>query len=161
MSIDIERFIYAQKEKYEDAYKEIESGKKVGHWIWYIFPQFIGIGFSYESYHYGITSLSEAREYYNNDYLRSNLLKITETLLNLNTIDINGVVGSIDYAKIRSSMTLFYLISNNELFKKVIDKYYNSEFDKITLEIINVFGEKEISGFDNYEIIHNIVDKYR
>ncbi len=67
-----------------------------------------------------------------------------------------GVVGSVDYPKIRSCMTLFYKVTGNELFKKVIDKYYNGVFDRITLEIIDKFGEKTIEGYDDYEIIHKI-----
>ena len=77
----LERFIKAQKQNYQQALKEIKNGKKLTHWIWYIFPQIKGLGFSEIANYYGIDDLNEAKAYLNNDYLKNNLLEITEALL--------------------------------------------------------------------------------
>ncbi len=132
----LERFIEEQEYYYNTALKEIKNGKKVSHWIWFIFPQLKGLGFSYESYYFGIDDKNEGIEYYNNPYLRNNLIEITEALLNITKDNIIDIVGYPDNLKIKSSMTLFYNVSNNPLFKKVLDKYYNGEFDNKTLEML-------------------------
>ena len=132
----LERFIKAQEIYYSIALNEIKNGRKESHWIWFIFPQLKGFGSSYNSYYYGIDNKKEATEYYNNDYLRNNLIEITKALLDSNKGRIIDIVGYPDDLKIKSSMTLFYNISNNTIFKNVIDKYYNKEFDKKTLEML-------------------------
>lgn len=154
--MELERFIKAQYIYYNIALKEIINGKKETHWIWFIFPQFAGLGFSYESYYYGIKSKKEAIEYYNNELLRNNLIEITEALLNLNVIKVSNVVSITDFYKIRSCMTLFYRISNNKLFKDVLDKYYNGVFDTITLKLLDIYDEKEIESTSDLEYIHNL-----
>ena len=152
----LDRFINAQKDDYNKALEEIKKGKKESHWIWYVFPQYAGLGFSYESYYYGIKSKKEAIAYYENDYLRNNLIEITTALLNINTIKLSNVVSITDYYKIRSSMTLFYSVSNNKLFKDVLDKYYKGTFDNITLELLNRYDDKEISTTVDLEYIHKL-----
>ena len=76
MKYDLERFINAQKKNYSIALNEIKKGKKVSHWMWYIFPQLEELGSSNISKYYGIKNKEEALEFINNDYLKNNLIKI-------------------------------------------------------------------------------------
>ncbi len=133
MKYDLDRFIKKQKEDYFKALNEIKNGKKVTHWIWYIFPQLDGLGNSEYSSFYGIKSLDEAKEYMKNDYLRNNLINICEELYKLND-SIRNIFGYPDYLKVKSCMTLFNLAyPENIIFKKIIDKFYNGEFDSKTI----------------------------
>ena len=134
----IDKFIEAQEKDYELALNEIKSGKKRSHWIWYIFPQLSSLGFSSTAKYYGIKDLEEAKEYLENDILKSHLEEITNELLMLPSYDILSIVGYPDNLKINSCMTLFYLASNNELYKKVIDKYYNSKMDENTIKLLEI-----------------------
>jgi uncharacterized protein (DUF1810 family) len=157
--MDLDRFVKAQEMDYDKALREIKNGKKESHWIWYIFPQFAGLGFSYESYYYGIKSKAEANSYYNNEYLRSHLIEITTELLKLNTGKLADVVGITDYYKIKSCMTLFYNVSNNKLFRDVIDKYYEGTYDEITLELLKIYDDKEIAHRRDIEYVHKLLEK--
>lgn len=135
---NLNKFIKAQEESYEGALKEIKKGKKLGHWIWYIFPQLKGLGFSNMSYYYGLDGIEEAKEYLNNEYLRNHLLEITKALLDLDTNDPLQVLGFPDNLKVNSCMTLFYYTAPNiTLFKDVIDKFYEGRMDENTINILN------------------------
>ncbi len=138
---DLNRFIKAQENSYNQALKEIRSGHKQSHWIWYIFPQMIGLGRSSTAVYYSIKSIEEARDYYDNDILRSRLIEISETLLELDNNDPLDVMGYPDHFKLRSCMTLFDYVSDNDVLKKVLDKYYHGKKDQKTLDII-----KELSN---------------
>ncbi len=132
----LDRFIKAQEKSYKVALKEIKNGHKETHWIWYIFPELKGLGKSDTALYYGIIDLEEARRYLENDYLRSNLIEISEALLNLDN-NIIDILGYPDNLKVKSCMTLFYYANPNiKIFKKVLDKFYNGEFDNNTIEII-------------------------
>ena len=134
---NLERFIKAQKQDYERALKEIKNGKKLTHWIWYIFPQIKGLGYSEISKYYGINDLEEAKAYLQNEYLRNNLLEITTALLNLDSNNPTEILGYPDDLKVKSCMTLFnYADQSILIFKKIIDKYYNGEFDNKTIALI-------------------------
>ena len=134
---NLERFIKAQKQDYERALKEIKNGKKLTHWIWYIFPQIKGLGYSKISKYYGIDDLAEAKAYLQNEYLKNNLLEITTALLNLDSNNPTEILGYPDDLKVKSCMTLFnYADESILIFKKVIDKYYNGEFDNKTIALI-------------------------
>ena len=137
---DISRFINIQKTDFSTALSEIRSGRKRSHWMWYIFPQLKGLGRTSTSEYYGIDGIKEAKEYLSNDYLRGNLITISNALLELNESNPTAVMGYPDDLKLRSSMTLFYYASDNEedknVFKSVIDKYYNGVFDERTERLI-------------------------
>lgn len=135
MEYNIERFVKEQEDCYARALKEIKNGYKSSHWMWYIFPQLKGLGKSYTANYYGIDGLEEAKQYINNEYLYNNLIEISTELLKLNTNDAYEIFNS-DDKKLRSSMTLFYEATKNELFKKVIDKFFDGEFDKITINML-------------------------
>ena len=81
----IDRFINIQKTDFDEAYQEIQNGRKVSHWMWYIFPQVKGLGSTSTSLYYGIDGLKEAEEYLNNEFLYNNIVKISNELLKLNT----------------------------------------------------------------------------
>lgn len=132
----LQRFIEAQNDSYDQALKEIRNGRKLTHWIWYIFPQIKGLGFSYNSEYYGITSLQEARDYLENELLRKRLFKITESLLMHKGKDIESIMGDIDALKLKSSMTLFDAVQPGGIFGEVLDEFYGGERCRRTLEKI-------------------------
>ena len=135
-NMSIERFIDAQKEDYDMAFREISKGKKRNHYMWYIFPQVKGLGRSSTAKYYGIEGLDEAREYMENEYLGNNLIAISNELLKLETNDPVEIFGHTDSKKLRSSMTLFELVSDNEVFHSVLEKYFDGKRDQITLDLV-------------------------
>lgn len=133
----LERFIEAQKNTYDTALKEIRAGKKRTHWMWYIFPQLRGLGESNMSYVYGINGLEEAKAYLAHPLLSERLLEISQALLEHKNQIIEDIIGDIDAMKLRSSMTLFALISElGSVFHQVLDCFYNSKMDTLTCEKI-------------------------
>ncbi|WP_298533940.1 DUF1810 domain-containing protein [uncultured Methanobrevibacter sp.] len=134
--MSVERFIDAQKADYDIAFREISNGKKRNHYMWYIFPQVKGLGRSSTAKYYGIDGLDEAREYMENEYLGNNLIAISNELLKLETNDPVEIFGDIDSKKLRSSMTLFELVSDNDVFSLVLEKYFDGKRDQITLDLM-------------------------
>ncbi|MBR1629319.1 MAG: NAD(P)H-hydrate epimerase [Lachnospiraceae bacterium] len=133
--MNLERFIKAQEKDYDVALSEIRSGRKRSHWIWYIFPQIKGLGFSSTSEYYGIDGYAEAKAYYANPILRERLLEISGVLLTLKENDAGIVMGYPDDLKLCSSMTLFSEIAaDTEVFGKVLEKYFNGQKDVETLK---------------------------
>ena len=134
----LERFIKAQDHTYEVALNEIKAGRKRSHWIWFIFPQMKGLGFSHMSQFYGIENIDEAREYLANPVLGTRLVEISEALLNLQENDPAVVMGgNPDDMKLQSSMTLFAAVSDdNSVFHRVLDKFFDGKKDSKTLEIL-------------------------
>ncbi|MBR1741696.1 MAG: DUF1810 domain-containing protein [Lachnospiraceae bacterium] len=135
----LDRFLKAQMRDYNVALSEIKSGHKRSHWIWYIFPQVKGLGFSSTSEYYGIDGLDEAKKYMQNDTLKNRLIEISEALLGLDSSDASDVMGYPDDLKLRSSMTLFAEAAPEiEVFQKVLDKFFDGKKDEMTLKIIGV-----------------------
>lgn len=134
--MSVERFIDAQKEDYDMAFREISNGKKRNHYMWYIFPQIKGLGRSSTANYYGIDDLEEAREYMENEYLRNNLIAISKELLKLETNDPVEIFGHTDSKKLRSSMTLFELVSESDVFPLVLEKYFDGKRDQSTIELV-------------------------
>ena len=133
----LDRFLKAQMRDYNVALSEIKSGHKRSHWIWYIFPQVKGLGFSSTSEYYGIDGLDEAKKYMQNDTLKNRLIEISEALLGLDSSDASDVMGYPDDLKLRSSMTLFVEAApEEEVFRKVLDKFFGGKKDERTLEIL-------------------------
>ncbi|MGV8906202.1 MAG: DUF1810 domain-containing protein [Acetobacterium sp.] len=130
----IERFIKAQEHNYEIALQEIKNGHKRSQWMWYIFPQIKGLGHSSATEYYAIKNRTEAKVYMAHPVLGSRLLEITGELLKLETSDAEGVFDWPDDMKLKSSMTLFYIVSNNQVFKQVLDKFFGGEFDDFTVD---------------------------
>jgi uncharacterized protein (DUF1810 family) len=135
---DLNRFIDAQKRDYALALSEIKNGRKQSHWMWYIFPQIHGLGFSETSRFYSIKNMQEAETFLNHPVLGQRLIEICNELLKSQTNDAHKVFGSPDYVKLKSSMTLFSLLPNtNPVFQSVLDKFFNGEKDDKTLQIIS------------------------
>ena len=135
--MSIARFLLAQENIYDEALSEIKSGQKQSHWIWFIFPQIQGLGFSPISQEYAIKDLAEAREYLADSTLKSRLLEISTALIELPEYDPEKVMGYPDNLKLCSSMTLFHAADPEEpIFKMVLDKYFDGKMDELTLKIL-------------------------
>lgn len=124
---DLDRFITAQETVYVQALKEIKEGQKKGQWMWYIFPQIKGLGHSYNSEFYGISSKEEAKAYLDHPVLGARLREITQALLDYNNKTVDDILGYPDVLKVRSCMTLFDLVSPNDIFNDVLYKYYEGQ----------------------------------
>ena len=133
---NLNRFVTAQERDYEIALREIREGCKRSHWMWYIFPQIRGLGFSETAQYYAIQSADEAKAYLAHPVLGKRLQEISIVLLGLSTSDPRAVFGHTDSMKLRSSMTLFYQLSHYFVFKRVLDKFFGGELDRNTLSIL-------------------------
>ena len=142
----LERFVEAQELMYMMALDEVRNGRKRGHWIWYIFPQLKGLGMSDNSHYYGIDDLEEARAYLNHPILGARLRKITSVFLDSVGKNAQDVFGYLDAMKVRSCMTLFNEVSEDNLFRKVLDRYYSGLADEKTLAILGKFDIKFLCG---------------
>jgi len=135
---NLERFVEAQKNDYAVALSEIKNGRKESHWIWYVFPQVLGLGYTSTSIEYAIKDLDEATAYLNHAVLGKRLIEISNALLVFETDDANKIFGGTDSMKLRSSMTLFSLVPNADaVFQKVLDKFFNGAKDDKTLQLLN------------------------
>ena len=121
----LDRFIKAQENTYSIALNEIKNGRKRSHWMWYIFPQIKGLGMSDASKFYGIDGVIEARAYLDNEILGARLREITGELLKLNENNPFDIFGTIDTIKLKSCMTLFNYVSDEDIFMDVLEKFYN------------------------------------
>ena len=130
----LDRFIKAQEQDYDIAMNEIRNGRKRSHWMWYIFPQIKGLGYSSTAQYYAIQDKAEAVAYMEHPILSARLVEISQELLKLDSSDAFAVLGYPDNLKLKSSMTLFYLVSENKVFKQVLGKYFAGELDKKTIE---------------------------
>ena len=126
-NFNLERFVEAQKYYYNMALSEIKNGKKQNHWIWYIFPQIKGLGHSYNSEFFGISNKEEAKAYLEHPVLGARLREITQALLDCGQPSADDIFGFPDVLKVRSCMTLFDLVSPNDIFKEVLYKYYEDQ----------------------------------
>ena len=142
----LERFVEAQERMYEVALTEVKSGKKLSHWIWYIFPQLKGLGTSESSQYYGINDIEEARAYLQHPILGARLRDITTIFLDSVGKNAQDVFGYLDAMKVRSCMTLFYEVSEDDLFRKVLDRYYSGLADERTLAILGKLDIKFLCG---------------
>lgn len=140
LETDINRFIEAQEIPYFCGYKqaleEIKNGKKINHWIWYIFPQLRCLGRSSRAHFYGIANRSEAERYLNHQILGSRIREITEALLAHRNKTALEIFGEIDAIKVRSCMTMFDYLSPCDIFCEVLDSFYKSERCELTLKVM-------------------------
>jgi uncharacterized protein (DUF1810 family) len=133
----LQRFLDAQENDYADALREIKQGYKQSHWIWYIFPQMRGLGRSSMAEYYGISSIEEARAYLDHPILKARLIEISTALLqHKGKSAAYEILGTIDAIKVRSCMTLFDHIMPNAIFSEVLNAFYNSERDELTLNLL-------------------------
>lgn len=133
----ISRFYPEHKMNYETALQEIKNERKYSHWIWYIFPQLKVLGSSERAIFFGMENAEEARAYYQDAYLGEKLREICEALLACQSNDPLAILGYPDHLKLCSSMTLFYVATGDELFKKVLDKFYDGKQDAATVHFLS------------------------
>lgn len=137
----LDRFVLAQERDYEIALTEISYGKKQTHWMWYIFPQIQGLGFSDTARYYDIKDLKEATDYYLHPVLGPRLIKVSRELLNHIDKTPQEIFGHPDDLKLRSSMTLFAAVPlANPIFQQVIDLFFDGQRDQKTLRILGLQG---------------------
>ncbi len=136
-TIDLSRFTTAQESVYDSVLAELRSGRKRTHWMWYIFPQLDGLGFSTTSKYYAIKSIEEARQYVNHPVLGKRLLECAEAVLAVEGRSVSEIFGYPDDLKLKSSMTLFaYVAAPGSVFARLLDKYFNAEQDALTLQLL-------------------------
>jgi len=133
VTFDLERFVAAQQGVYEGALRELRAGRKTGHWIWFIFPQLVGLGRSELSRFYGIESVEEARAYLDHPVLGPRLRECVGAVLATAGETAEGIFGSLDAMKVRSSMTLFHRVAPDEpSFKQMLERFYGGVADEAT-----------------------------
>jgi uncharacterized protein (DUF1810 family) len=132
---NLARFVEAQQDVYEAVRTELRAGRKRGHWMWFIFPQIRGLGHSYMSELYAISGLGEAAAFLDHPILGRRLRECTALANAIGSSSAREVFGPPDDLKFRSSMTLFaHAASDNSVFLRALEKYFESAFDPLTLE---------------------------
>jgi len=132
---DLQRFVAAQDAggTYERATAELRAGRKTSHWMWFVFPQIVGLGYSPASRTYAISSLDEARAYLAHPVLGARLIECATILAGLPGRTAEQIFGEVDALKLRSCITLFIRAAPGEpLFRQVLDQYFGGEPDSAT-----------------------------
>jgi uncharacterized protein (DUF1810 family) len=134
----LERFVAAQQSIYQQVVDELSAGRKRSHWMWFIFPQLAGLGFSAMAQHYAVSGLAEARAYLAHPVLGPRLRECSALVLAVQGATVHGIFGSPDNMKFHSSMTLFAQAAPDEtLFRDCLDKYFGGVPDQATLDLLN------------------------
>ncbi len=134
---DLARFVDAQRDHYRNALAELRAGRKETHWMWFIFPQFDGLGTSPRARRYALRSLDEARAYLAHPGLSARLEQVAEAMLQISDLSAREILGSPDDLKLHSSATLFALVSPaGSVFERVLERYFEDERDPETLRLI-------------------------
>lgn len=133
---NLNRFIEAQNRDYDTALAEIRAGKKVSHWMWYIFPQLKGLGRSSTSEYYGLSGIKEAQAYLSDPILKARLIEITDAVIAHKDKSAEEIFGGIDAKKLRSCMTLFSIAAPDiPVFDAVLEQFFNGVPDRNTLRL--------------------------
>jgi len=134
---NLKRFVEAQEGDFKQALAEIRRGRKRSHWMWYIFPQIEGLGFSATSVLYSIKSMAEAEAYLNHPTLGPRLVECAEGVLGIEGRSAHEIFGSPDDLKLRSCATLFACVSPpGSPFHRLLEKYFHGAQDARTLELL-------------------------
>ena len=135
---NLQRFVDAQDGAYESARAELSAGRKQSHWMWFIFPQLVGLGRSSTAQYYAIASLEEARAYLDHPLLGARLRECVEAILPWGKQrSAEEILGPIDALKLKSSLTLFDAVEPNALFAKGLAAFYAGDRDQRTLALLN------------------------
>jgi len=133
----LSRFIEAQDGIYSDVLDELGRGRKTGHWIWYIFPQIAGLGFSGMSRRYSIASLDEAKAYAEHPLLGQRLIECVELVMAVEGQSAEQIFGHLDALKFRSCLTLFAAADDdNQIYQKALNKYFDGSPDPLTIQAL-------------------------
>lgn len=131
----LDRFVDAQQLVYRAVVEELRAGQKASHWMWFVFPQITGLGYSLKAWQYGITSLDEARSYLAHPVLGPRLRECARLVLDVPNRTAIEIFGSIDAKKLRSCMTLFMHAAPDEpVFPAVLDRFFDGHADPLTEE---------------------------
>ena len=142
----LNRFVAAQASDYATAHSELHDGRKRSHWMWYIFPQFAGLGFSAMSQRYAIRSIDEAKAYLNHPILGPRLRECVEAVLAVEGKSAHEIFGDPDDLKLRSSATLFAAVSPaGSVFDSLLQKYFADKRDEATLRLLGIAPETSAS----------------
>jgi uncharacterized protein (DUF1810 family) len=134
---DLSRFVHAQEGVYERALAELKDGQKRTHWMWFIFPQIDGLGYSTTAKRYSIKSIEEAQQYLNHSVLGKRLMECTEAVMALKGGSVSEIFGYPDDMKFKSSMTLFEKIAGSgSIFSLALDRYCRGARDAATFGLI-------------------------
>ena len=134
---DLNRFVRAQNESYEQALSELQRGRKQSHWMWYVFPQLDGLGSSSTSRFYSIKSEDEARAYLDHPVLGPRLAECAEAILAVDGQSATAILGSPDDLNLKSCATLFAHVSPpGSVFERILDTFYGGERDAATLRLL-------------------------
>lgn len=133
---NLQRFLYGQRFGFDYALKEIQRGRKDGHWIWYVYPQMKGLGHSPNSQYYGISGIEEATAYLEHPVLGMRLREITTALLRIEGKTADEIFSHIDAMKVKSCMTLFDAVCPDDIFMDVLTKYYKGQRDSHTISLL-------------------------
>ncbi len=139
---DLERFVIAQNDNgtFERALSELRQGHKKCHWMWFIFPQFKGLGQSSESRYFAIASIDEARAYVAHALLGPRLLKCAEAISSDDSPTAEEIFGGIDVKKLRSSLTLFmHAVPDEPIFAQLLQKHFSGIADSATEGLIRSY----------------------
>src|SRR5258708_38302448 len=136
---DLQRFVNAQSNCFEQVCRELSEGQKQSHWMWFIFPQLKGLGHSAMAIRYAISSLQEAEAYLRNPILGPRLRHCTQLVMLVESRSVDQIFGSPDDLKFRSSMTLFAnTAAENKIFKDALQKYFAGIPDQLTIDRFRV-----------------------
>ena len=133
---DLQRFLDAQAPVYAVVLGELRAGYKQSHWMWFIFPQLTGLGYSAMAQRFAISSREEAVAYLSHNVLGSRLRECTTLVNAVDGRTIREILGSPDDLKFHSSMTLFGAVSSDPEFAAAISKFYGGKRDQVTLDLI-------------------------
>jgi uncharacterized protein (DUF1810 family) len=133
---DLQRFLDAQAPVYAVVLGELRAGYKQSHWMWFIFPQLTGLGYSAMAQRFAISSREEAVAYLSHNVLGSRLRECTTLVSAVDGRTIRKILGSPDDLKFHSSMTLFGAVSSDPEFAAAISKFYGGKRDQVTLDLI-------------------------
>ena len=134
---NLHRFLDAQERVYETVLAELRAGRKSSHWIWFIFPQIIGLGHSGMAQQFAIASLDEAKAYLQHPVLGPRLRECTQLVLDVNGRSAEEIFPYPDHLKFRSCMTLFLTAAiDNALFKDALLKYFDGKLDQLTMNVL-------------------------
>jgi len=136
---DLARFVWAQEGTHEHAVQELRAGRKRSHWMWFVFPQVAGLGYSPMAQRYGIRKLGEARAYLEHPILGPRLVECTRIVNGLQRLSAHQIFGYPDELKFGSSMTLFELVAGaGSDFSTALDRYYDGRRDAMTLRLLEL-----------------------
>ena len=135
---NLDRFVVAQEKTYPAVVKELKTGMKVSHWMWFVFPQIAGLGRTANAGKYAINTLDEAQAYLLHPLLGRRLQQCTELVLAIEGKSASDIFGYPDDIKFRSSMTLFQRAApHRDIFQRAINKYYDGHQDALTIKFLD------------------------